>query len=175
MAACVSRGARKRVRYHATPNAPVGGARARHMYLLCDILITDDMSIHHINREINPIVTMAQAPIYIAGELRCSECELKNFQCYECRDRQTEENKQKRKRTAPKSPDKKLIEEHPHVMKAMKHALENAEESRKEEARKQSILRQEEEELKALQKEKRKMSALKKGRPINNLPRKLQK
>ena len=162
VAACVSRGARKRVRYHATPNAPVGGARARHMYLLCDILITDDMSIHRINREINPIVTMAEAPVYIAGELRCSKCELKNFQCYECRDRQTEENKQKRKRTTPKSPDKKLIEEHPHVMKTMKHALENAEESRKEEARKQSILRQEEEELKALQKEKRKISALQK-------------
>ena len=45
---------------------------------------------------------------------------------------------------------KNLIEEHKDVMKVMAHALENAEESRKDEARKQSILRQQAEELKAV-------------------------
>ena len=118
--------------------------------------------IHHINHEIVPIITMAEAPIYVAGELRCSQCEQKCFQCYVCLDRQKEMQKQKRKRPPPKSPDKKLIEEHNAVMKVMVHALENAEEGRKEEARKQSILRQQAEELKAVQKEQRRISALQK-------------
>jgi hypothetical protein len=80
---------------------------------------------------------MAEATFFIAGELRCSSCHLKNFQCFICLESQKEQkqlaNKIKRQRP-PKSPDKKLIDEHPAVMQTMQQALDFAEANRKEEA-----------------------------------------
>jgi hypothetical protein len=92
----------------------------------------------------------AEAPLLgPGGELRCSQCKHKDFQCFGCQD--LDKKKRKKTKQPPTSPDKRLIQNTPAILAAMEHASQ----SRKEQEERTKVAERKFEEKRADDKQKR--------------------